>query len=139
VEARPGSPIANEALKTSYETNLQKVNEELSRALRKVSQGGPDDAVQRIVDQARQMAFEFGTQRSRVQLFAPKLDEEVPRRTKTYTDVNNSNPYIVPKGIVQLIVAPGIRRIGGVRGYSLLEDVIVWPATVYLIPSQLQS
>jgi regulator of replication initiation timing len=133
LEARPGGQAANEELRQSCEARLDNITEELSEAFRKVTRNKFN--FENVVEQAHKLALEFGIQRSRLQLFAPQLNEEVPRKTKTYTDVNNGNAHTVDKGVVQLVVAPGLRRTGDGRGYTFHEAIDIWPAAVYLIPS----
>jgi hypothetical protein len=131
LEAKSGAHAANEAIRKSYETNSRRVMEDMAKELRKVSQDKPD-AIYNIVDQARQLALEFGVQRCRLQLFAPQLNETVSRNPKIYDDVNNNNDFALAKGVVKLNVAPGLRRTGDGRGYTFHEAVVIWPAAVYL-------
>jgi hypothetical protein len=131
VEENSTNISTDENIRRAFEANLKSLSEKLSCALRKVSQDEPD-SVGLIVDQARNLALEIGAQRCRLQLVRPGVGETVPRNSTTYDDVNNSNEAFIPQGIVQLAVAPGLRRTGDARGYSFSKAIDICPAAVYL-------
>ena len=122
----------NEDIRTSYEANHQHISEALSKALRKFSSEAKRDEIHNIVDQALRLAFDFGSQRCRLQLFTPRANEIVLRNTNVYRDANRSNDESIGKGTIQLVVAPGLKRTGDGRGYVFQESAVLFPATVYL-------
>jgi hypothetical protein len=122
-------------LKQSQEAHLQNIRDEMSTVLLNLSLERWGE-INEISELARQLALEFGIQRSRLHLFAPQLGGEVVRNTKVYEDLNNKTPHSVAKGVVQLIAAPGLARTGDGRGYNFHDDAVeLWPAAVYMTPS----
>jgi hypothetical protein len=119
-------------MRTSYERNLEKVSQSLANTLSRFSTQNKPGDIQDIINQARQLAFDIGTQRCRLLLFAPEINQTVSRLSGSYNDVNNGNDVELIKGVVQLVVSPGLRRKGDGRGYVFRESADICAANVYL-------
>ena len=115
----------------SYEANLWDLKKALSEVISKVSRETKSEEIGEIIEQARGLAFDFGLQRCRLQIFAPQVREEVLVQPGTYRDFNNDHE--VASGVVELVVGPGLARTGDGRGHSFRETINIFPAGVYIL------
>ena len=124
---------ADDMIRENYETNVANVFQSLSALFRRVSSQDRQFEIRNIVDKACSAALDWGEQRCRLELFAPGLKHRVSRQSiKTYEDMNGDNGASLAEGIVQLVVSPGLRRTGRVRGDAFDEVLDLCPAAVYL-------
>jgi hypothetical protein len=124
---------AEEKIRESYDRNVARVFQSLSAMLSRVSYQDQQTEIRNIIDKACLLALDCGEQRCRLELFAPSLQDKVSRQNiNTYKDMNGDNDPSLQEGIVQLVVSPGLRRTGDVRGESLDEVLVLCPAAVYL-------
>lgn len=124
---------AEEMIRKSYERNVAKILQSLSEVLSRVSSQDRQTDLRNIVDKACLLALDCGEQRCRLEFFTPSLQHKVSRQnTSTYQDVNGDNEPSLAEGSVLLVVSPGLRRTGDVRGDSLDEVLNLCPAAVYL-------
>jgi len=124
---------ADEMIRKNYERNLAKIVQSLSTLFSHVSSQDRQAEIRNIVDMACSLVLGCGEQRCRLELFAPGLQHKVSRQNiKTYKDMNGDNDPSLAEGIVQLVVSPGLRRIGDGRGSSLDQIFDLCPAAVYL-------
>jgi hypothetical protein len=126
-------PFAGDA-KRSYEDNVAMVSVGLAESLSRVCSQEKTKEIRDIVDKACCLAMDMGMQRSRLQLFAPRLSDKVSRHcTKTYTEVNCDNEPETTSGTVRLVVRPGLRKMGDGRGDRLDQTTDLCPAGLYLV------
>jgi hypothetical protein len=126
-------------IRKNYESNVAKIFRSLSTMVSQVSSQDRQADIRSIIDTACSLAFDFGEQRCRLELFAPGLNHKVSRQNvKTYRDMNGDNNPSLEEGIVQLVVSPGLRRTGGGYGSSpTLDEVLdLYPAAVYLVEAR---
>lgn len=126
-------PFAGDA-KKGYEDNVAMVSEDLAKSLSRVCSEDKTMEIRDIVDKACFLALDMGMQRSRLQLFAPRLGDKVSRHyPKTYTEVNPNNEPKATSGTVRLVVRPGLRKTGDGRGGCLDQTTDLCPAGLYLV------
>jgi hypothetical protein len=123
----------DEDIKKSYEDNVSKVSRALRHAVSQVCPQGGQADIRDIVNKACSLALDFGMQRCRLRLIAPRLNETVSRSySNAYKDVNDVNNLDPAKSAVKLVVWPGLRKTGDAHGGRLEESVDLYPAGVYL-------
>jgi hypothetical protein len=88
--------------------------------------------IRTIVDRACSLALDFGMQRCRWQVFAPQPGQTISKASTNFKDANDTNPPDLAKGVVQLLISPGLRKTGDGRGGCLDSSSDLCPAVVYL-------
>ena len=84
-----------------------------------------------VVDKASQLAFAFGKQRCRLQVLAPQPGDSIDARDKNACfSLNHSSDRVIPE--VQLVVKPGLLKVGDGRGGSFGSSANLSPSAVYL-------
>ncbi|KAL5313593.1 hypothetical protein ACEPPN_018014 [Leptodophora sp. 'Broadleaf-Isolate-01'] len=118
-------------LKSSYEANRQSVISSLSSLYSQVSPENKSREIRDVVDKACQLALAFGKQRCRLQVLAPQPGDPIDARDEdAYFSLNHSSDRVIPE--VQLVVKPGLLKVGDGRGGSFGSSVNMSPSAVYL-------
>ena len=119
-------------IKDSRDLNSKNVFQTLCMALSLVSSQNQDSELWRIVSNAVDLAIDMAEQRCRLQLFYPSINDAILINSETYESVNLSSNTGSTKKIVQLVVSPGLRKIGDGEGKSLDKSLDLCPASLYL-------
>ncbi|KAG4436978.1 hypothetical protein IFR05_007548 [Cadophora sp. M221] len=118
-------------LKSSYEANRQSVISSLSNLYSQVSPENKSREIRDIVDKACHLALAFGKQRCRLQVLAPQPGDPIDARdTAACFILNHSSDRVIPE--VQLVMKPGLLKVGDSRGGSLGSSANMSPSAVYL-------
>jgi hypothetical protein len=112
---------------------LREVRGAIAIALAKVSSEDKTNEIWKIVDKSCSLALDFGIQRFRIQLSAPRENKTISLGSApgTIVDLNKSNNS-ASGGVVLLVVKPGLRKLGDGRGGSWGTVTTLLPSEVYL-------
>ncbi|KAH7330475.1 hypothetical protein BKA65DRAFT_59284 [Rhexocercosporidium sp. MPI-PUGE-AT-0058] len=118
-------------LKLSYEANKQAVTSSLSSLYSQVSSKDKSREIRDIVDNACRLALAYGKQRCRLQLLIPGPGNPIDTRDKDVCfALNHSSDRVINE--VQLVVRPGLLKVGDSRGGSFRSSTNMTPSAVYL-------
>ncbi|OCK81695.1 hypothetical protein K432DRAFT_403556 [Lepidopterella palustris CBS 459.81] len=124
---------ASKQIMRSYQDNSSTVKNVLSAGVAKVTSEDKDADISSIVDEACSLALDFGIERCRLQLTAPQPNELVSMfNPGAYEDHNDRNDPSLTEGIVELVISPGLRKMGDGRGGRLDQVIDLCPAAIYM-------
>lgn len=116
---------------SSHQNAKIHIEQALIDALIPVAPGIKPAKIQKIVRKACELAVQLGLQRCRLQIIAPKLDQEYIAR-KTTDMMGISGCENIKTGRVAFIVNPGLRKWGDGHGGHLDQSLNLVPALVFI-------
>jgi hypothetical protein len=132
-----GSAQCGNAIRASYDANLQRVQKDIKTLIQTVS---PDfqadqDISTNIVTAAAKLALACAVQQCRIQPSRFPIGLKVDHTFKDdLNDRNRANASGTISGVVRFFICPGLQRIGDAKGGSLDQPLVtIHPADVYLV------
>ena len=121
----------DEVVDSSHQNAKIHIEQALTSALDPVAPGIKPAKIQKIVRKACELAVQLGLQRCRLQIIAPKLDQEYIAK-KTTDMIGISGCENIKKGCVAFIANPGLRKWGDGHGSHLDQSLNLVPALVFI-------
>ena len=127
-----GAHAANPQLKQGYDENWTNVCEKLSGVIEQISPVNRSTEIGEIAVEAQSFAMDVGSSRARLELLVPPRTR-VAQTSYAFEDcVERGTNDSLREGVVELVVAPGLRKQGDHRGARMDCHVDLLPALVYL-------
>lgn len=121
----------DEVVDSSHQNAKIHIEQALIDALAPVAPGIKTAKIQKIVRKACELAVQLGLQRCRLQIIAPKLDQEYIAN-KTADMMGISGCENIKTGRVAFIANPGLRKWGDGHGGHLDQSLNLVPALVFI-------
>ena len=119
-------------LKQAYNDNYVDACERLQNLFDQIVSTDKSGEIKLVASKAQGLAVDIGISRARLDLTLPAPQRPITQAMCAFEDCRERGIHGSERGVVELLVAPGLRKTGDIRGGAMDKSADLLPALVCL-------